>query len=127
MDYIDLNGLDEPRTRWVSFGGVEFLLKYASPRESDKFRRWLLSKDIMRHKDGTIEIRAGREMEFYRAFATQYVLDWRGQIRPEGTAYSADGMAKILAGRGDVLRAIQEAISEDEAFFAPNGSAPTGS
>jgi len=127
MDYIDLNGLDEPKTRWVSFGGVEFLLKYASPRESDRFRRALMAKGIMRQKDGTVEINVGRESDFYRAFAEQYVLGWRGQIRPEGTAYTPDGMAKVLSGHGGILRAIQEAISEDEAFFGSNGSAPTGS
>jgi hypothetical protein len=127
MDYIDLNGLDEPHTRWVSFGGVEFLLKYASPRESDKFRRSLMAKGIMRQKDGGLEINAGRESDFYRAFAEQYVLDWRGQIRPAGTAYTPELMARVLAGHGGILRAIQEAISEDEAFFGNNGSAPTRS
>ena len=38
-----------------------------------------------------------------------------------------DGMAKVLAGHGGILRAIQEAIAEDEAFFGSNGSAPTQS
>ena len=127
MDYIDLNGMDEAKTRWVSFGGVEFLLKYASPRESDRFRRTLMAKGIMRQKDGTVEINVGRESDFYRAFAEQYVLGWRGQIRPDGTAYSPGEMAKVLAGHGGILRAIQEAIAEDEAFFGSNGSAPTQS
>ena len=125
METLDLGAIEQPRTKWVAFGGVEFLLKYASPHENDQFRRRLRQDGIIRTgKNGEIDVAPGREQAFYRAMADQYVMDWRGNITdPDGNGYTAEKMAKVLEYHGGILVAIQEAVSEHESFF---GNGATG-
>jgi len=127
---LDLDTIDETRTRWLDCGGVRFLIKHAAPKESEKFRRGLISRGIARMEKGQVEINLGREMDWLRALSEAYIIDWAGEIRsadPEKAKYSPERMALVLANRGDLLRLITEAISETEAFFTGNGGPATTS
>lgn len=130
MEQIDVSDMDRPRDRWVQFGELGFLVRYASPQETDRFRAKLTRNGIARHdRESGFQINIGRERDFYKAIAEQYVLDWRGNILIAGKTepYSVENMAKILGGHGGVLAAIQRAIQDDDAFFGNggNGSTPT--
>jgi hypothetical protein len=125
VDDLNLDDLEPPRERWVKFGSVEFLVRYCSPREADTFRRRMLQTGIMRQSKEGVEIALGRESDYYRSFAEQYVRDWRGAILPAGEKYSPDRMGRVLANRGDIKSAIEDAVMRAEAFFGSNGSGST--
>ena len=125
MDSLDLDSIEQPRERWLSCGKVEFLVRYCSPREADTFRRRMIQDGVLRHTKDGVDVNPGREGAYYKAFAEQYVIDWRGPIKPEGTVYSADRMGRVLANRGDIKLAIEEAVTRAEAFFVSNGTGPT--
>lgn len=125
---LDLDTLEEPKVRWLDCGGVEFLIKYATPKESEQFRKRLVQMGVARMHKGEFEVVAGREQAWFKALAEQYVQDWRGNIKAsteEGRRYSADKMAIVLANRGDVLRLITESIAEADAFFTRSGGKET--
>jgi hypothetical protein len=121
---LDLDTIEQPKTRWLDCDGVRFLIKYATPKESEKFRKTLRQMGIADTKKGDFEINAGREMAFFEALARQYVLDWDGAIKaanPEDAKYSPERMAKVLANHGGLLRMVTESIGEAEAFFTESG------
>lgn len=126
MQELDLDGLQEAPERWIDLGGVGFQVRYASPAYGDTFRRMCSREGIGKMVDGRFEVNLGRERDYYRAIARHYVAAWRGVKRAgQDVAYDPDSMAKVLETRGDVLRAIVDAIGQDESFFGTNGSRPT--
>ena len=127
---LDLDTITQPRTRWLDCGGVEFCVKYSSPKQSEQFRRGLIARGIARMNKGEFEVNPGREMDWFKALSEAYVLDWRGNIRsadPEKAKYSAERMADVMANHGGVLQAILKAITEAEDFFTSNGGFETKS
>ena len=122
MDSLELDTIEEPKTRKVQFGAVWFEIKYASPRMGRKFYTRMAQAGICRGKGDQFDIAAGREMAFFTELAREYIIGWGGNIKPEGTPYTPEGMAKVLANHGGILNAIKEAITEDEAFFGSNGN-----
>lgn len=130
MDEIEVSELGNEHQRWLDFGKVGFLVRYVGPGESEKFRRRMISLGVARvGRRGSFEINQGRDLDFYEQFARQYVVDWRGNVLVGGERkpYSPETMALILQGRNDVLRAIQDALEDDDAFFGrgSNGSTPS--
>jgi hypothetical protein len=127
---MDLNDLEseQPRSRWVALHGhlegVELLVKMASPKEARRFHARLLQHSIVREtRDNPFDVVAGREKDFFRAMAEMYVLDWRGNIKPEGTKYSVDTMGKVLGAYRRAFERLMEVIGEEDAFFEPAPSA----
>lgn len=125
MESLDLTTIDHEKTRKVQFGGVWFLLKYASPRQARRFYNRMTALGICRGKGDQFDINVGREMDFFTEISREYVLGWGGNIKPEGTPYTPENMAIVLFNHGGILKAIQEAVAEDEAFFGSNGNSPT--
>ncbi len=124
MERLDLNELTGPREAWVTYGGVEFLLRYSSPRIADRFRQRLVADGITA-KDGNVN--RGREDAFYLSYAREYVLDWRGNIDAadgQDASYTPEKMATVLAGIRGVFLFITECIAEDDRFFGRNGTRP---
>lgn len=125
---LNVEEMDRPRTRWVKVGNIEIQVRYSAPIETDRFRRRLMQSGIARfNKDGRFEANVGREGDFYKAFAEHYVLDWRGNIKPEGTKYTAELMGQALSKIGPLLEALKTVIDEDDRFFENAGSASTES
>ena len=125
MERLDLNELTGPREAWAAYGGVEFLLRYSSPRIADRFRQRLVADGIV-GKDGNLN--AGRDDAFYLAYAREYVLDWRGNIDAaagQDASYTPEKMATVLSGMRKVFTFITECIGEDDRFFGKNGTQPT--
>ena len=121
---IDLNNLDRVRQRWFHLSGllrgVEVLIKNASPREAERFRQRLVRQGVLRAgRDEGWQINAGREDDFFRMFADYYILDWKGDIKPEGTDYSAEAMGRVLGASQAAFEQISNAISEESDFFEP--------
>lgn len=119
---IDLNDLDRIRQRWLPLSGplagVEVLIKHASPREAERFRQKLTRQGVLRAgKDEGWQINTGREDDFFRMFAEYYVLDWRGDIRPEGAAYDSAKMGRVLGASQDAFKQLSDAIADDTGFF----------
>lgn len=119
----DLKDIDGERQRWLKLSGPlaggELFLKYASPREGEKFRRRLQNLGILRPtKDGGQEIAQGRDGDYLIEFCKFYVLDWR-QITINGVAepYTPERLANILAQVGSALREVTEATAREEGFF----------
>ncbi len=126
MDLQDLT--ERPKTRWVPlFGhlaGIELLIRFATPQESQKFANKLRRAGITRAKaEHPFDVADGREEDFFREFAQMYVLDWRGDIKPEGTAYSAETMGKVLGAYRRALDRVVEVITDEDAFFENGASA----
>lgn len=120
---IDLTTLDQSRQRWVPLAGVlrgvELLVKHASPREQERFRQRCVREGIFSGKANTgMNITNGREDDFFQRIAENYILDWRGDIKPEGTAYDAQKMGRVLASSLDAFNQVMEAIGEDTDFFS---------
>ena len=127
---LDLQSVGTERTRWVSLdghlAGVEILVRSVSPQEGRRFHSRLMSLGIVRvNRDNPFDVAPGREAAFFQAMAEQYVLDWRGDIQPEGTKYSADAMGKVLAAYKRAFDALVGAIAEEDAFFEPRPGRPT--
>ena len=123
---LDLDQLDQRQQRWVplvgSLKGVELLIAQSNPREGERFRQVLIRQGVMRLKDGQVSINGGREDDFFRMFAEKYVLNWRGDIKPEGTEYTIEKMGRFLGVSTEAFDQVTQAISEDADFFASNGT-----
>lgn len=128
MDTLDIDEIDKPHERWVDYGKVGFLVRYASPHETDLFAARLAKEGVgTGGRNGSVQPTEGHEKEFYRAFAQHYIRDWRGNIviKGEKVRYSSDEMARILSGHGGIFRAIMRAINDADAFFGDGGNAST--
>lgn len=126
---LDLDDAKRPKTRWIPFdghlAGVEILVQFHGTEETQKFRSRLESDGIVRvTKDDPLKVSPGRELAFFRAMAARYVLDWRGDIRPEGAAYSAEKMGDVLAAYPRAFEVLMKAVADENGFF---GDGSTGS
>lgn len=130
---FDLESIDQLRTKWIDlpppFDGVQLLVKYASPLVSERFKAAMLHKGIMRRtKEGVIDTAPGRDVDYLRAYAKEYVLDWRetspGAIKPAGAPYNSDQMAGMLGAARPVFESVEAAIADTDGFF---GSGVSGS
>ena len=124
MQRLDLNELQGPREAWATYGGVEFLLRYSSPRVADKFHQRLIADGITA-KDGRIN--RGREDAFYLEYARQYVLDWRGNIdaaEGQDANYTPEKMATALSGHRGIFLFIIKCVGDDDRFFGRSGTPP---
>jgi len=114
----------DERTRWIDlpaqYAGVQLLIRMASPREQERVKQKMVSVGIVNQKSQ--DIAPGRFDDFVRQFAKSYIVDWRGDISPEGAKYSVDVMAKHLADSQFLLKHITAAVSEEAAFLAVNGN-----
>jgi hypothetical protein len=132
MESLEFSDVQGEKQRRLVLGkrkdGTEIAvtLKYAAPREADKFRRTLEREGIGKRDADGFKINTGREKDYYAALAKHYVLGWEGVTNAgEPMDYSPESMAVFLSGRGDLLKIVHEAIAEDEAFFGTNGSGQT--
>lgn len=120
---LDLDTLEQERTRDLvietASGNVTFTIRYASPKLMESWRRRVVGTGICR-KD--LEPAPGRFRDFCRSLAEIFVIGWSGAITPKDTPYSVDRMALILENRADVMRRVQEGISDDQSFFGSNGT-----
>lgn len=121
---INLDELDRVRSRWLPLAGqlrgVDLLIRYGAPREMERFRQKLIRLGVLKsgRGDGGPEINAGRDDEFFRLYAENFILDWRGDIKPEGTAYSPEVMGKVLGGT-EAMAQVKAAVEDAEGFFEP--------
>lgn len=124
---LNIEEVNPVRSRWLELSGplagVSVLIKQASPREAERFRQRLAGNGILRTKDNEFQINRGREDDFFKEYATYYVLDWRGDITPAGTVYSAETMGRVLGAYSTAYKMISAAIAEESDFFTGNGSA----
>ncbi len=120
---LNLDDLGKTQNRWMpmsgKLSGLDVLLKYSSPRESERFRQKLVRDGILKSGKGGWQINSHREDDFFKAFAEFYVLDWRGDINPKDAPYDAGQWGRVLAESGSAFEQVSNAISEDEDFFAP--------
>lgn len=132
---LDLSRIGEERRRWVSIGatfpGVEVEVRFAGPERQEKFRQKLIRNGVMRVKDGVFSINAGREGDWFKAFAEAFITDWRGDIKmtPEDDAvpeYTPELMARVLANHTEAFTSVSKAIDEEAEFFFQNGNGSTG-
>ena len=126
MDLNNLNG--HARTRWVQMHGhlegFEILVKLSSPKEARRFHNRLVQHGIVKEtRDNPFDVQAGREADFFRALAEQYIVDWRGDIKPEGTPYDVEKMGQVLGAYRRAFDRLMEVIGEEDAFFEPAPSA----
>lgn len=123
---VSFEDLDRERTRWLKMtspaGTIELLVKYASPREAERFRQKLVREGIMKVKDGTHTINTGRDRDFFREYAAYYVLNWRGDIEVD---YNPDQMALLLSASNTAYEQLAAAISDEASFFTGNDNAST--
>ncbi len=120
---IDLNDLDRVKSAWLpmtgQLSGVEFLIKCSTPRDAERFRQRLVRLNVMKDSKAGWQINANRQDDFFKLFAEFYVLDWRGDIKPDGSTYNPEQMGRILGASTSAFEQVSSAISEDEDFFAP--------
>lgn len=136
---LDLEDGKRPKTRWVPFDGhlvgVEILVEFLGTEQRQKFLARLESDGITRPtKDDPMKVNLGRERAFFRAWAKQYVRDWRvaegfppETIKPQGAAFDADKMGDVLAQYPRAFELLLNAIGDENAFFdaAPSDSTPS--
>jgi len=129
---FDLDELTKPhRTNWIALAaplsGVEVLIQYASPNDSERFRRRLRQTGIT--KAGETEPTDGRWPDYLREFCKTFIKDWRGVTAKRGDAedapYDSDKMAEILGAVGSAFREIHEAIGREHDFFESAGNGST--
>ena len=127
---LDLSRLEEQRRRWVALSGhlsgVEVEIRHVGPKEQEKFRQKMVRLGILKQTEAGHSINGGRAEDFFRAYAENYITDWRGDIKPEGTAYSAEAMGRVLGAYTVAFEKVTKALSEEADFFFGNGSASTG-
>ena len=129
---INLGNMGLTPERWVELqghlSGVDVLVRFCSPRESQKFKRRMVTLGIMKYgKSGEFDLNAGREEDFFKAYAEFYILDWRGDVHEGGEdgpapAYSAKAMGSVLAASNEAFDLVDKAILEEAAFFAKRSS-----
>jgi len=84
----------------------------------------LVKAKIMRESKGNISIADGREDDFFRAYAKQFIIGWRN-VEFDGVAnpdYDHGQMGQVLGARGVAFTAVREAIEDETDFFSGNGS-----
>jgi hypothetical protein len=129
---LDLERLDEQPTRWMALGGaltgVDVLVKYSGPREQERFRQKLIRARIMKEdsRTGGITINSGRDVDFFKAYAEQYIVDWRGDIKggANGAAppYSAEQMGRVLGQYRIAFEQIAASLEDETGFFSASGN-----
>jgi hypothetical protein len=121
---LDLEQIAKPKNRWLSLtgqlSGVDVLVRYATPKEQERFRQKLVREGVLKTSQGSSSINMGREDDFFSAFAKSYILDWRGDIKPEGTTYDAGQMGRILGASQSAFSQISDAVTEEADFLAEN-------
>lgn len=123
---LDLTTLEQERSRELVLdtakGEVRFTMRQVTPKLLEKWRRRVIAHGICR-KD--MEINGGRFGDYCKAIAEDFITGWAGVTRAgEPVAYEPILMAQILENRTDVMKAVQQALSEDGDFFGSNGSGP---
>jgi len=122
---MPLNLDREKPQRWLELTGhlkgVEILIILATPKEGERFRQRLVRRGVVKH-DRNLP-KAGREDEYFQMIAETYILDWKGDVHPEGTPYSSEKMGAALGDIPSLFQQVMEAIGEDSVFFGQNGSA----
>ena len=119
---IDLQGIGEPRQRWLELGGqfrgVEVMIKESTPRGAERFRQRLARAGILRAgKNEGWQINSGREDDFFRSYAEEYISDWRGEITPKDAPYNTVQMGALLGASNSLFEQISNTITEDASFF----------
>jgi hypothetical protein len=119
--------VEKPKTRWIAYRDAEFLVRYATPLQFQRWRRRLVHSGIMREtKGGQHEVAAGRDLAYYESIASEWVVDWRGNIRigdQEHPPYDPALMAKGLGQLSDLLKLISEAVEDTDGFFGQDATA----
>ena len=135
---LDFATIEQARTCWVDLGPqfheqgpggetqrVEVLVRAVTPKEGEIFRQGMVRAGITA-KDG--EIQPGKLREFCEALAEKYVIDWRGPIRlgaNENPPYSSKDFARALLASTTALKAVTEAIGDEQRFFVRHGTGQT--
>lgn len=128
---IDLDRLDAPKQRWIGLpvplAGVEILLKHCSPRDGERFRQKLVRDGVLRsaRSDGW-DINQGRQDDFFAALCQWFILDWRGDITPEGAPYDAFKMGRVLGASNSIFEYVTKHMTDDMTFFEPDGGGSSG-
>lgn len=126
---LDLDMLGQERTKWHpltgALQGVEMLIRYASPGEGERFRQQMIREGILRNtRDAGIDINVGRSKDYFREWAKKWVLDWRGDVKPEGTKYTPELLGQVLDQYRPAHTQLNVATLEEEGFFDSNGTQP---
>lgn len=126
LDSFDLSSIDQDRSKWVRLGlnDMEAQVKHSGPSDQERFRQKLVRAGIMKQVRDSISINNGRGDDFFRAYAEQFITDWRG-VEMNGEAnpkYDLDLMGKILGKSGTAFAAVREAIEDETDFFSGNDS-----
>lgn len=128
---LDTTEKVQERQQWLPlsgpYAGVELLLRQATPAAAEKWRHGLMRVGIMRQtREGGLDTNPGRVDDYFRAFTERYVLDWRGDVRPQGTPFSLDVMTDHVKGNLSLYETICKAVGEDSVFFpSSNGGSTT--
>lgn len=124
---LTFEDLEEPKSRWLCCDGVDFLIAYKRPEESEKFRKRLVAQGVLKEGRGSMDFASGRFKDWCLAIAREYVLDWRGKVRLPDPKYDPEKMAQVLYNRSDVLNAVVAAMGDAASFFETgvNGSTPS--
>lgn len=128
MGAFDIAKLDSIDPLWVRIGldDMEVEIRHQGPRDQERWRQKMAARKILkRSKDGTPEIAKGQEEAFFRAYAEEFITDWRNVILSgqENPPYDVAVMGKILGQSSGALTAVMEAIGDESGFFSRNGSA----
>jgi len=121
---LDLDDVKRPKKRWLPMdghlSGVDLLVQFIGTQETQRFRNRLEGDGIITvTKDNPLKINAGRDKAFFREVTVRYVLDWRGDIKPEGAAYDAEKMADVLCAYPRAFELLMQAVADENSFFAP--------
>lgn len=123
MDDLNFDTIDEEKTRRLTFdtpsGEVAFIVKVSTPKILSRWRNHVIAQQIC-GKD--MDVKPGKFKDFCRSLAEHFCVGWEGAIKPAGTTFSVERMAQTLENRLAVMKALQSAMSEDEAFFGSNGN-----
>jgi hypothetical protein len=127
---LNLDLVGAALTRWIPLKGhltgVGIKIKFAGTEEGQKFRSRLEAAGIIKvTREDPLNIRPGRETEFFRAVVDQYVLDWREEKGHEGcikggtkgTGYDPETMADVLRAYPSAYLQVMAAVAEEDAFF----------
>ena len=130
--YPETDGEYEPVDGEPEPGKVALRVCYFTPKDKEALFHRMVQKGVMRRKvkgqHERFDLVPGRRLERDTMFAEALISDWRGILGPDKQpiAYSAEGMARVLAGRQDVYDAVWKAVDEISLFFSGNGAASSG-
>lgn len=119
---LNLDDLNRPRTRWVPLdghlAGVEIHVRFFGTQDSQRFRNQLEGDGIIRvTRENPLAVNLGREAAFFEAMAAKYVIDWRGNIQPEGAPYDPKKMGAVLAAYPRSFELLMQAVGDENRFF----------